>query len=146
MFRFWANYCAKNQDNPYLPRIYGWETVVFNTYDDDCLYLQIKTEKLSPIRGEFEDFFEEMANYADQVPWEKFADDLSDDPYGPITPKSWKKLTSDPASTKRIKKLYQTMAELARIGRQRGYSWDLHSDNIMQRSDGTPVISDPWVI
>jgi ribosomal protein S18 acetylase RimI-like enzyme len=146
MFRFWANYCAKNQDNPYLPRIYGWETFVFNTYDDECLYLQIKTEKLSPIRGEFEDFFEEMANYAEQVSWEKFADDMSDDPYGPISLESWKKLTSDPASTKRIKKLYQTMAELAKIGRQRGYSWDLHSDNIMQRSDGTPVISDPWVI
>lgn len=27
----------------------------------------------------------------------------------------------------------------------KGVEWDLHANNIMQRKDGTPVITDPWV-
>ena len=42
--------------------------------------------------------------------------------------------------------LADTMANLYKIGRSKGWIWDLHYGNIMLRADGTPVINDPWVI
>ena len=46
----------------------------------------------------------------------------------------------------RLKLLIQTLNELYSTGSKNKYRWDLHSDNIMMRKDGTPVINDPWVI
>jgi hypothetical protein len=33
-----------------------------------------------------------------------------------------------------------------KIGKAKGYRWDMHGGNFMRRADGTPVINDPWVL
>jgi hypothetical protein len=162
MFKTYAEFCAKNQDNPHLPRIYGWETFVWKNkvnrptpsnpqrgeiVKEDCLYLQIRTERLRPITGKFQDLFTDMAQ---AIRWggdfRTFHEDAENgDVYG-FGDKWYQSITSDPSSTKRLQRLFNTMKALYDIGERRGWTWDLHGNNVMQRSDGTPVITDPWVI
>ena len=42
MFFKWAKFCMKHQDNPFLPRFYGYESFKF----EGDMYLQIRTEQL----------------------------------------------------------------------------------------------------
>jgi hypothetical protein len=44
------------------------------------------------------------------------------------------------------KSLYDTLTKLYKVGRKKGYGWDPHTENVMQRSDGTLVITDPWSV
>jgi len=44
------------------------------------------------------------------------------------------------------KSLYDTMTKLYKAGMKKGYGWDPHTENVMQRSDGTLVITDPWSV
>ena len=41
-------------------------------------------------------------------------------------------------------RLYELMRLLWKTGRINSLGWDLHTENIMQRGDGTLVIVDPW--
>jgi hypothetical protein len=40
--------------------------------------------------------------------------------------------------------LYNTLRKLHKVGNSKGYGWDPHTENVMRRSDGTLVITDPW--
>ena len=40
--------------------------------------------------------------------------------------------------------LYSVMTLLYHTGRINKLGWDLHTENVMQRQDGTLVIIDPW--
>ena len=40
--------------------------------------------------------------------------------------------------------LYETMAALYKYGRKNNIGWDLHTENVMRRKDGTLVITDPF--
>jgi len=40
--------------------------------------------------------------------------------------------------------LYKLMRVLRKTAREQKLGWDLHTNNVMQRSDGTLVITDPW--
>jgi predicted kinase len=42
------------------------------------------------------------------------------------------------------KSLYDTLTKLYKAGMKKGYGWDPHTENVMQRKDGTLVITDPW--
>lgn len=42
------------------------------------------------------------------------------------------------------KSLYTTLLKLHKAGMKKGYGWDPHTENVMQRNDGTLVITDPW--
>ena len=44
------------------------------------------------------------------------------------------------------KSLYDTLNKLYKVGMKKGYGWDPHTENVMQRSDGTLVITDPWSV
>ena len=41
--------------------------------------------------------------------------------------------------------LYSAMIVAHQQGKRLGYVWDLHQGNVMKRSDGTLVITDPWI-
>jgi hypothetical protein len=158
MFKTYAEFCAKNQDNPYLPRIYGWETFVWKNkvnratpsnpirgeeFKEDCLYLQIRTERLRPVSNKFSRFYEAMG--AD-VAWGRDFRSFHKDMESSDVQDWYSSITDNPESIQRMKKLYDTMQTLYKIGERRNFSWDLHGGNVMQRSDGTPVITDPWVV
>ena len=40
--------------------------------------------------------------------------------------------------------VYNTLLKLYKVGMKKGYGWDPHTENVMQRKDGTLVITDPW--
>jgi dephospho-CoA kinase len=44
------------------------------------------------------------------------------------------------------KSLYDTLTKLYKAGMKKGYGWDPHTENVMQRNDGTLVITDPWSV
>lgn len=50
----------------------------------------------------------------------------------------------DNKSLAEYKLLYTLMTVLYHTGRINKLGWDLHTDNVMQRKDGTLVIIDPW--
>jgi hypothetical protein len=52
-------------------------------------------------------------------------------------------LMKNPEYKRIFRDMYRTMEELYAVGSRRGYDWDLHADNFLQRGN-TPVISDPW--
>jgi hypothetical protein len=137
MFFKFAKFCMKNQDNPFLPRFYGYESFEFK----GKTYLQIRTEQLFKNKK------------LQQAVYELGAIVRRDQRRGYIHPDT-------PGSIKMIKKnilnavktpdrfelLIQTLNKLYSTGSKSNYGWDLHSDNIMVRKDGTPVINDPWVV
>ena len=51
---------------------------------------------------------------------------------------------SDPVVNRQYGILYLTMRRLYAAGQKAGLGWDLHTENIMQRKDGTLVIVDPY--
>lgn len=44
------------------------------------------------------------------------------------------------------KSLYETLLKLYKAGMKKGYGWDPHTENVMQRGDGTLVVTDPWSV
>ena len=46
----------------------------------------------------------------------------------------------------RAKNLLETVRTVVKFGKKHGYNIDLHSGNYMQRSDGTTVVNDPFVL
>lgn len=144
MFMDFANLCRKNANNPHLPRIYGVETFVWPTVQQGkkkkCIYLQIRMEALKPIttRGDETNDYEIMADMIEEgYTLQGFLERYKDGPD--------KKLLKNPAFLKTMKGMWQTLTMLYRVGRKKGYGWDASAENnIMQRSDGTPVVADPW--
>jgi hypothetical protein len=41
---------------------------------------------------------------------------------------------------------FHTAKALYKAGRSAGYGWDMHTENVMQRGDGTLVVTDPWSV
>jgi hypothetical protein len=152
MFKLYAEFCEQNKHNPYLPRFYGWDTFIYDTKLNNgrikpCLYLQIRTELLKNFDEQWTDFFEEMSS--DMIwsnDFQSFNDRLRRSEYGRVNRQWYRNQTNDPQAKQRIENLYRTMRALYEMGERRNWSWDLHGANIMQRGDGTPVITDPWVI
>jgi hypothetical protein len=141
MFFAWAKYCMKNSNNPFLPRFADYESFVL----DGDRYLQIRQELLKPAGrvGLVLEIFAEAIEEDD-------ADTLREAEiyvaefnrsYVPDLQKLKKQL-----GPKGLQLLFSTMLQVYLLGRRSGYNFDLHAGNFMARSDGTPVIVDPWVI
>lgn len=139
MFIQYAQFCANNSKNPYLPR-FGkgrggkvWAPFVFK----NKTYLQIWQERLYPakIKGTF------LAAMADGIDnGQAMEDFLSEvEEYG------WKKrMTIAFPSDAAFALCWHTLEKLNRIADDHNFMWDMHNENFMCRADGTPVIVDPW--
>jgi hypothetical protein len=137
MFFRWTKFCMKHQDNPFLPRFYGYAPFDFKGHR----YLQIRTEQLykggniAHAVGQLADFISQYEDISEVL--HKF------ETYRPLSNDLlWKKLQN----LGNIYLLAETLKKLYDKGSKREYLWDMHSDNIMVRKDGTPVINDPWVV
>jgi hypothetical protein len=117
-------------------------------------FTQVVMEKLQPLTRN--SFTEAMAwilsdLVADGTEWYEIMEQLHD-------PRMWSMYRSVPAAklVKMVENMtpeqedwwesfYSLMQDLSLEMQQHGWHWDLHTENIMQRADGTPVITDPWV-
>lgn len=157
MFKFFAEYCDKTPDNQFLPKFYGWEAFEW----DNQKYLQIRMEmltKLSPALGEsLENAVAGRAGgrYPTLRQKEKVRlMNLEPTPYNTHY-SSTRRANREIDGTAQLamligeeglNQLFDTIAELGDIGRKHMWGIDLHRGNFMMRSDGTPVIVDPWVV
>lgn len=153
MFMEFANLCQNNAGNPHLPRIYGVETFVWPSvmYGEkkNCIYLQIRMEALQPLTFD-EPQTDEYDDYDEYEPMSLMAimveeGDTLQDFLERYTDGASEELLKNPVFLKTMEGMWGTLSMLYSVGRRKGYGWDApEENNIMQRSDGTPVVVDPW--
>lgn len=154
-FLFFYGICKDNAQNQFLPKfidIGGAHHTVFEI--DGVPYRQIAMERLQPIkrRSKEEALVWALSDLA-TVSFIKWKDALKE----LRNPETWKffprkniwpaavALLQHPQSEEYYHKLFSTMQYLYTEGRAAGYLWDLHTENVMQRTDNTLVITDPYL-
>jgi hypothetical protein len=117
-------------------------------------YLQIDMERLEPVpSGSVKEamvwLLSDLAT--GKLNWPAVKNQLMD-------PQSWSDYTGEldaqdiigavramrPAELQAYQQLYKVMTLLYHTGRINKIGWDLHTENVMQRSNGELVIIDPW--
>jgi hypothetical protein len=142
MFFTWYDYCTKNSNNPLLPRFSGHDSFMWN----DTRYLMIRTEPLKktqgPIRRTLDDLGWMSRSYLQHkgISVGAFVRYLQNYRQGDYA------LLEKALGAKGVTQMVATLDDLMKIGKARGYNWDMHGGNFMRRADGTPVINDPWVM
>jgi hypothetical protein len=137
MFFNWAKFCMDNSTNTFLPKFFGYESFIYN----NSLYLQIRTEKLQH-NLKLGRAISKLGEYASIGAMD--ADSTIN--YFIKTQRDHYKIIIQTIGKENVKLLLDTLGNLYKIASKKGYLWDLHSDNIMARSNGWPVINDPWVL
>lgn len=154
-FTFFYDICKDNQQNSFLPKfidIGGVHHTVFEI--NGTPYRQIAMERLQPIkRGSPEEALVWSLSDLAEVSFIKWRDVLKQ----LNNPKTWEHypygnrwqaavtLLQNPQSQEYYHNLFATMQDLYKEGRAAGHGWDLHTENVMQRKDGTLVITDPYL-
>jgi len=143
MFFKWYAFCEANKKNPFLPRFYGHESFVWkdSRSGQDHRYLQIRTERLERLGGipyhlnYFTDLLEKNLTFANALKiFEKDHAGHAEE-------------VRDYVGENRYQLLMKTIYNVDKIAKTNGWGSDIvGSGNIRQRSDGTPVINDPWVV
>ena len=148
IFRKFYEFCQEHPDIKCLPKINESNTI-------DVLgkeYIQIDMERLTPLR---KNSFEEgvvwfLSDYvANGRPWETVMNDLSGRHWEFYNKRQaarlaelWKGMSDQ--QLRDVKELYDVMSMLYKTGQINKFGWDLHTENVMKRRDGTLVIIDPW--
>jgi len=142
MFFTWYDYCTNHSDNPFLPRFHGHDSFMWN----NNRYLMIRTEPLKktqgPIRFALDDLGHMVRRHHGQykaLAVKGFMNSMQR-----TYPKEYAMLERK-LGAEGLTLMVKTLDELWKLGQSQGYHWDLHGGNFMLRSDGTPIINDPWV-
>lgn len=134
------DFCQQHKDLPNLPKfidIGGAHHTVFEINGHP--YRQIAMERLTPIKGLEERMVWMLSDFANtRANWDQTKVKITelDQDIG--------KMFSDPKFNADYALLFSTMQVLCLIGKSKGLGWDLHTENVMQRRDGTLVIVDPF--
>jgi len=139
MFFIWAKFCMDNSSNLFLPRYYGHESFNYN----NSLYLQIRTEKLqhNPKLGRAISSLGEYASIGSMDARSTLDYFVKNQPQ-----RSYYETIKQTIGKENVIPLLNTLGDLYKIASKKGYAWDLHSENVMTRTNGWPVINDPWTI
>ena len=146
VFKTWVEYCDKFRSNPFLPKFSGWAPFKHKGHQ----YLQIRMERLVPLSDDWANQLERMADFVEDTPengatyetYLKWFLDYEHEFYPPY--ESAEELAVH-LGEDGLQLLIQTLNNLKKIARSKGWVFDLHSGNWMMRNDSTPVILDPWV-
>ena len=151
-FKLFVDFCISNSQYDNLPRIK--EVNDSGTQFLKKLGLEFVTmERLQPINnGSFEEAMVWILSdlSANKITWEQAWEQINDERtwenYSEMDPTSILKIIDqlDPKDKLEYEVLFKLMTLLYHKGRINKMGWDLHTENVMQRSDGTLVIIDPW--
>jgi len=150
-----AKYCAGNPDNNFLPQIlkYGPEEL---PQDSGDYYFVVRMERLFEFSGPYGKTSKKLYNNNALA---TAAADLAMLIYDYDVERAYKifcnskMLPVDDAARNQLimhlgrDKLHElswTLGDLARIAKQKGYDYDLHSGNFLLTSTGDIIISDPF--
>jgi hypothetical protein len=135
---------SKKLNSPNLPRFKEVDgSEVFNFTVKGEPFVQYGIEQLHPLkRGSLDEWVVWMMAElsANQLDWNTAVEKMGKEKGKHA--KEFAALNSSKLSEYKI--LYNTLRKLHKVGRSKGYGWDPHTENIMQRDDGTIVITDPW--
>lgn len=153
VFQKFYEFCQQHPKLSCLPKFNEVNTIDIGGKD----YTQIEMEKLTPI---INNTFEEAMVWAlsdmvsKNLSWETVVQEL-------LNPKTWyggmtrvmrkmpifvRQRMNSPEFNKTYSQLYEVMRQLYQTGQINRFGWDLHTENVMQRSNGQLVIIDPWFI
>jgi hypothetical protein len=143
---------SKKLNSPNLPQFKQVDgNEVYNFTINNQPFVQYGMEQLYPLeKGSLDEYVVWMlADYsAKQTDWKDVVKSISKDSgkgYYPNAEKLQKEFIAQNASKMREYEIfYNTLRKLHSVGNKRGYGWDPHTENVMQRNDGTLVITDPW--
>jgi hypothetical protein len=136
MFATWVQYCRKHAANPYIPKFSGWRSFQYPEGSGQR-YLQIKMERLTPIRDRTQRAVLEQFSHA--VENSRSFDSLKGVVAGRLGAEF---VTKSPLFRDTV--LFDTVKELNDMADQRGWILDLHGGNFMRRGQQV-IIVDPWV-
>jgi len=153
-FKKFFEFCMQHQDLACLPKFIPIQGQAYSEFSlGGKNYMQISMEQLYPFKnGSFEQgivwFFSDYVS--NNIKWEKVDEELK----WPSTWYSFNGKTANrytdvweslnPNKKAEYQLLYVVMQLLYRTGKINKMFWDLHTENAMQRQDGTIVIIDPW--
>lgn len=154
-FKRFIDFSRQHSDVPNLPKFYDLESNLIDQLNlDGNDYMAIAMEKLMPIKR---DTFPEAMIWvlsdfaAKNLSWSEVEKQINNEQ----TWKYWEgknKAASiiaayknlSPTQNQEYQLLYTLMKLLYRAGSMNKLGWDLHTENVMQRGDGTLVVIDPW--
>jgi hypothetical protein len=157
-FLTFYNFCQQNKGNPNLPIFTEINGAGHSTFEiNGSPYRQIAMERLHPISSGFAEHMVWQLGELTKVAFIKWKDVVKQ----LLNPASWNALgmqatkempghikyeiDNDPAFTKQWSGLFATMQGLYAAGKKAGVEWDMHTDNVMERNNGTIVITDPFI-
>ena len=155
-FLTFYNFCQQHTDLPNLPKFIDVGGAHHTAFEiDGRPYRQIAMERLQPIKnGTFEEamvwILSDLA--ATRAPWKVVVEKLLDakewnaDGSGIMSrmPELIRAKLNDERFNAEYNMLLLTMQMLYMAGQKASLGWDLHTENVMQRRDGTLVIVDPY--
>jgi len=131
MFLKWVKFCQQNTDNEFLPKFGRVREVTIDGKIYYAMFQELLHKRWHII---------EMVVLVDAV-------DSFPDYYPSNTKKKAEGYKTDLTGKGiDVEKLLTTLRKLRSIGKTSDYVNDIHEDNIMVRSDNTPVIIDPWSV
>ena len=152
-FMYFFKLCKRLRNNPHVPKFFGGE----ETFEiNGTPYLQFGMERLQPIaEGSFEEaavwLLSDMATtlikwkyLVKELPKTNWFNGYRGEGTGPEMTEKFIEVMQDPVAYASYEKLLKTMQYFWVNGRKQGLGWDLHTENVMQRADGTLVITDPY--
>ena len=148
-FLIFHDACQEMTNNPHVPKFVD-EYSVFEINGTD--YMQVTMEKLYPIpQGSVDEAIvwglSDLCADA-SIKWHDVEEQLHNIDFWSSTDLSWNteeevmKIAQTPLDNYQL--LFQTMQAFYKIAQSGGIGWDLHTENVMQRADGTLVITDPF--
>jgi hypothetical protein len=152
-FLIFHDACIAMKNNPHVPRFLD-DYSVFEINGED--YMQITMERLQPIpTNTIEEAMvwglSELATVA-FIKWSDVDDQLGDPEFwrhyaGEVTLDEIGRTLGDSQAMSEYKSLFATMLAFHKIlMKNNGLNWDLHTENVMRRDDGTLVITDPFMV
>ncbi len=150
MFIDWIAYCNANKNNPHLPKFSGFESFQFHGQN----YIQARMEALRELPDEVGD----LVGQLDQVTKKKYQDyrkqlktaaqyaTFQSSEEGNNTWYELEDVIEYLGGEQAAENLLQTVYQVQKFAKQHRFTVDLHRGNYMQRSDGTIVVNDPFVL
>lgn len=164
MVRDFYKFCNMHKNSPFLPKFVKFVNSEIEQFEENGIsYTLIGMEKLQKINQNALStaFYWLLSDFASKMDWPQVIETLNSDNFwhdfmskahrgtdGGINPEEhayqyWLQLEQDPQRLSVMQAFYDIMRKCYLYGKQLGYGWDLHTENIMRRGK-TPVIIDPW--
>ena len=142
--------CTAQNNNPHVPRFID-EYSVFEINGTE--YMQVTMERLKPLKknGYAASMVWAMSDLCteDTITWSMAVRQMQGKSFWIGFPYDFdgisvQQLLASPVVDAHYHQLFSTMQYFFKNGQKHGLGWDLHTENVMQRSNGTIVITDPF--